>query len=175
MILPDMRKTLRNLRPELNITSMLDVVFNLIFFFVLIANFAAAERVALEVPKPDNSIAKMQQEADRIVVSVLPDRPIDDIRRDEQAGRHVTTRAGLIRFGVEEFKPGATIEVTRGGQKVRVDRLAYLLEQEVRRDKNVLISVRADKSIRYGDMPAIMNAIAAANVKKISIVAKVTE
>jgi biopolymer transport protein ExbD len=40
---------------DLNMTSMLDIVFQLIIFFILVTNFAAADLPPLEPPDPIES------------------------------------------------------------------------------------------------------------------------
>jgi biopolymer transport protein ExbD len=170
-----MRKMVHSVRPELNITSMLDVVLNLVFFFIVIADFTAAQRMPMEVPKFDNSLAQASTEQDKVVINVLPaDQDIPVIRAAEEAGERPVVRAGKIVFGFDTFKPGETVEVTEGGQKTTEDRLTYLLQHEVKIDKKVVMSIRADRSIMYADFPPILEAIAKAGVTKINIVAIAT-
>jgi biopolymer transport protein ExbD len=169
-----MRKTVHSTRPELNITSMLDVVFNLIFFFILIANFAAAERLPMFVPEFEHSLATDPTASDKVVINILPDQTAAQIAAAVKAGRRPAVHVAEIVFGLTHLKPGETVQVAQSGRLETEDRLTYLLRDAVKHDKNVLISVRADKSIQYADFPPILQAIAGAGISKINIVAVAT-
>jgi biopolymer transport protein ExbD len=172
-----MRRHLKSTRPELNITSMLDVVLNLVFFFLLITNFAAAERVPMNVPSFSDSLAKEPTEPDKVVINVLPNKSADDIKAELAQGKRPVVGVREIVFGAEQkhIKPGETVEAVIGGSKQTVDKLQYLLEAEVKRDKKVLVSIRVDKSIMYGEIPAILQKVAEAGVTKIDIAATVSK
>jgi biopolymer transport protein ExbD len=169
-----MRKRVHSVRPELNITSMLDVVFNLVFFFVLIANFAGAERLPMDVPTFDDSLAREPTEPNKVVINILPNKTDAEVQADLAQGKRAVVGVGEIVFGATHLKPGETREVSEGGQKKVEDALTSLLKDEVKRDKRVLMSIRADKSIMYAEFPPILQKIADAGVTKINIVATAT-
>lgn len=50
-------------------TPMIDMVFLLITFFTLVCNFEAAEKIHLDLPKPDVSEAKRLEEKNRVVIN----------------------------------------------------------------------------------------------------------
>jgi biopolymer transport protein ExbD len=54
---------------SINMTPMIDVVFLLIIFFMLVSNFATAESVLLELPKPYKSQAKKVKLTDRVILN----------------------------------------------------------------------------------------------------------
>ena len=58
---------------HLNLTAMLDVVFNLIFFFISICNMAGNELPKLTVPSPDASQARLIDARKKVTVNVVPD------------------------------------------------------------------------------------------------------
>src|SRR5437762_13735431 len=121
------RKRIRSVRPELNLTSMLDVVFNLITFFILITNFAAAElpRLANSVPRPDQSIAQESTRKNRVIVSVLP---------EGTTGRSIGVQVGSARQDL--IRPDDYAKLT--------DRLA----KEKQINKDVVVTLRADRAIQ---------------------------
>ena len=43
---------------QVNMTSMVDIVFLLIIFFVLVSQFISADNILVELPEPDKSLAK---------------------------------------------------------------------------------------------------------------------
>lgn len=133
-------------RPELNLTAMMDLVLNLITFFVLVANFAAASLPALAPPHPDKSLAKAETIPDRLTVSVMADEKLKGF-------------AGKMKVGITEVGKGDI-----GG-------MIHVLEKEVKISAAVAVCVRADKSIRYSDLEPIMSAVAGTGVQTIHLVA----
>ncbi|MEE2719309.1 MAG: biopolymer transporter ExbD [Planctomycetota bacterium] len=59
-------------RPQANITSMIDVVFLLIVFFVLVSQIVDLESVDMELPEPEHPAAALPEEEPRAVLNVLP-------------------------------------------------------------------------------------------------------
>ncbi|MEX2673594.1 MAG: biopolymer transporter ExbD [Phycisphaeraceae bacterium] len=130
---------------ELNLTPMLDLVFQLIVFFLLVTNFSAAQLPELEAPDPETSQAYEAGNRERLIINVLPDEG--------------TGRARGIRVGIANIEPGDYSELTR------------LIEEEQARYEDVEVDLRADASIEYGNVRPIMNAITAAGVGRINLVA----
>ncbi len=60
-------------RPSLtfNMAPMIDVVFLLIIFFVLVSTFASAERLEMEIPDPQSSQAMNVKLENRVIINVL--------------------------------------------------------------------------------------------------------
>ncbi len=54
-----------------NMTPMIDVVFMLIIFFMLVSNFASVENLELDLPDPDHSQAAKVKLTDRVVINCL--------------------------------------------------------------------------------------------------------
>ncbi len=67
----------RRTRPPVafNMTPMIDVVFLLIVFFMLVSTFASAENVRMDLPQPDKSQAVNVKLSDRVVINCLLTRP----------------------------------------------------------------------------------------------------
>jgi biopolymer transport protein ExbD len=144
-------------RPELNITAMMDLVLNLIAFFVLISNFATnALPTEIEPPHPERSLAKPVLGANRVTVNIVP--AVD--------GHDKSTKNGLameVVVGDNKCGPADHAEIKR------------LLTKETKNDPTVQVDLRADKGLFYNQVQPVMEAIAAAGVTKVNIVALVNE
>lgn len=132
---------------NLNLTSMLDVVFQLIVFFLLITNFTSAELPELEVPDPIQSTARESEERAKITINVLPD--------EVSSGQ-----AGRIRVGLLDLAPGD------------YGRLTDMLQLEFKKNPEVEIDLRADISVHYSQVQPVMEAITNAGIGRINLVAK---
>ena len=60
-----------------NMAPMIDVVFLLIIFFVLVSTFATAEHIPLELPAPEHSQARDIKLTDRVIINVQLADPVD--------------------------------------------------------------------------------------------------
>jgi len=77
---------------RLNLTALVDVTVLLLTFFMVGNQFASAERVEMEIPRPDDSLARDKRVTEPAVINILdrgPDRPpgyqIGPIRVDSLA------------------------------------------------------------------------------------------
>ncbi|MCE9590286.1 MAG: biopolymer transporter ExbD [Planctomycetes bacterium] len=137
-------------KPELNITAMLDVVLNLIMFFILITNYSTADLPKEVVsPHPDGSKANSKADlSSKLVVNIVP----------VPGG---TGEAGGLLFAGKPY----TLE--------QMGLITAQLAKEVAINKDITISLRADKTIRYDQVHPVMTAIAESGVKTVYIVAEV--
>ena len=140
------RKHRESAKIELNLTSMMDVVFQLIIFFLLVNNMSSAELPKLETPEPLESKAYMLPDRQSVTVNVIPP--------DE--GANV---ARSVRVGVKDILPGNYGELTQ------------LLKAEVEKNPDIEVDLRADKSIHYLHVQPVMNAITAAGIGRINLIA----
>ncbi len=137
------RKAVTRSKSDINITAMLDVVFNLILFFILISNFAAADLPKMNIPEPMKTIAKEDSSPNRVVVNIVP--------KDENTGQI----SGIV-FASDNYLG-------------RLNELQGRLALEVAKQADVQVVLRADKSIRYSDIVPVMRAISGAKVKTINL------
>jgi biopolymer transport protein ExbD len=142
------RKKIKIPKPELNITAMMDLVLNLIMFFVLVANFASSQLPAVEPPKPDASAAKASKGANKVVVNLLA-----QAQGDSWQVSHV--EIAKARYEVTQYPA-----------------LTDFIAEEKRRQPNIEIYLRADKRLTYADVQPVMMAIVGGGVAKINVVAK---
>jgi len=135
---------------QVNMTSMVDIVFLLIIFFVLVSQFISADNILVELPEPDKSLAKAVE---------LPDRVVLNCRN---AGR---TPEGIAR--VQYLLGPISIETTAE------------LEQRLRAVKEarpeVQVLLRADRNVTYYGVRAAMQAVAKAGIEIMNIAAEVED
>jgi biopolymer transport protein ExbD len=140
------RRHIRREPAQLNLTSMLDVILQLIIFFLLVTNFAAQTLPPLEPPNLTESAAQTPFQPERVTVNLLPD----------------AARSGLadeVRVNMRAIPPGD------------LSALTALLEAEKEKNPEVEIDLRADRSIHYRHVQPIMNAVTAAGISRINLVA----
>lgn len=143
------RRTSQRQEVTLNLTSMLDVVFLLMIFFLLVTNFTAAELPEMEPPDPVESEAQESGERSRVVINVIPEES--------------TGRAERVRVGLRDIDPGD------------YGRLTELLRSRRESDPNLQVDLRADRSIRYDQVQPVMNAITEAGIERINLRALMPE
>jgi len=135
---------------QVNMTSMVDIVFLLIIFFVLVSQFISADNILVELPEPDKSLAKAVE---------LPDRVVLNCRN---AGR---TPGGKAR--AQYLLGPISIETTAE------------LEQRLRAVKEarpeVQVLLRADRNVTYYGVRAAMQAVAKAGIEIMNIAAEVED
>lgn len=103
-------KTLPLEEPTINLTSMLDVVLNLIIFFMISTQFIQEER-QYDVKLPTVSAATaLSGQPDEIVVNVLADGSFQ-IKGDRVGNQELLT---LLKFARERF-PGQSVVVRADG------------------------------------------------------------
>ncbi len=134
---------------HLNLTAMLDVVFNLIFFFICIANLAGNELPDLDVPHPERSTAKDNVERHKVTINIVP----------EKGGN----LAKEIKVGADSMNPA------------EMPRITELIAKEVALNPAIEIDLRVDKKIKYREVRPVMNAITKAGVGRINLVAHADE
>jgi biopolymer transport protein ExbD len=130
---------------SLNLTSMMDIVFQLIIFFLLVTNFTSAELPDLKPPELEHSEAVEVDGRDKLVINIIPDS--------------TTGMAKAVQVGMQKIPPGAYNQLTDIVSAVKADR------------PDVEIDLRADASTNYENVQPVMNAITAAGVARINLVA----
>ena len=131
-----------------NMAPMIDVVFLLIIFFVLVSTFASAERVPMELPDPDASQAKNVKLTDRVIINVELTDP------DTSDGSQVRYSLGAVRIG-------------------SLGEISDRLGRYVRDVPNLKVVVRADRRVRYGAVREVMEVVAENGIENMNIVAHV--
>jgi len=158
-------------KPSMNITPLIDVVFLLIIFFMLVNNIVAEETVALIVPTLDDPKTRDLGDVDRIVINIAP-APFDQSERMKGNPLLHDPQAQFLKVGIRTF------EMTPEGIKAATDALK---EQVDRRPKNadgsstLEVLLRADAALAYSEVAPVMTMITGAGVGKVNLVAFMPE
>lgn len=143
---------------QFNMTPLIDVVFILIVFFMLICQFIVQENVPVEVPDACENAEMEIEDREPITVSVYASP-------EDAAG--VTSYAVRAR----RFEP-ESVE-TAGGDIT--GKLAAEIREQAERRTNPVIHLRADKNLRYADVQPALSALARAGVSEVHLAAYATE
>ena len=133
-----------------NATPMVDVVFLLTIFFMLVTRFSSAEHVAMQLPQPTDSRAQVTKIPERIVINCRLAPPADPL------GRHARYSVG----------PNAPHSLDSRSNRLA----AFKLEQP-----NLSAVVRADRRLHYADVRAVMQIIADHDIDMLNVAAHVSE
>ena len=142
-----LRKSSSSSSLQFNATPMIDVIFMLTVFFMLVSRFASAENVEMLLPDPTNSEAKDLKLPQRIVINCRPASPLNP------------SAGVLYSLGPNAPQPLSAISAQLTTIK------------SVRPDVKVI--VRADRRLRYADVRAVMREVAASGLKMIHVAAHV--
>ena len=133
-----------------NATPMVDVVFLLTIFFMLITRFSSAEHARMQLPQPTDSQAKITKIPERIIINCRLAPPADPL------GRNV-----LYSIGPNAPEPLDSIS----------NRLAALKREQPK----LSAVVRADRRLHYADVRAVMQIIADQGIEMLNVAAHVSE
>ena len=140
----------RRLRPDrgrglsINLTPMIDIVFLLLIFFVLIAQFSRRQRAEVQLPEPEPSAAKYVYRGDVLTITVIC---------DEQ---------GRLRAYQTE------------GQMILPEQTGILTQKLMERKRanpQVEVNLRADRRADGKVVEALMAACARAGISHVNLVA----
>lgn len=126
-----------------NLTSLIDVTFLLIVFFVMVSKVNEVERWELKLPAVRDALSQPVEGDNRVVINVVPDA----------SGRIAGYRVGLSEFTGDET-----------GLSRMTDHLAGLYQQNPAVDVNV----RADRATHYEFVEPVLQAISTAAGKAVA-------
>ncbi len=136
----------RKRRPTLwtfNMTPLIDVTFLLLTYFMLASHYASAERPdAVEIPKPHQSQAEDRFLEEKVYVNML-----------YEAGGEPVLMFGPLQMG------------SFNELKERLNAIGQAAPQ-------TQVVLRADRRIPYGEVRQVMEAIAAAHLPNVEVVAE---
>lgn len=132
-----------------NLTPMVDVVFLLIVFFIVVAQITTNERLELILPKLVDARTVDPGEERRVVVNVVPESEVA-----AQGGAFLMT--------------GDVYAADDAGVGALIDRLSQIQA----RDPGIAVSVRADRVERYDRVHAALRACAEAGVNRVNLIAE---
>jgi biopolymer transport protein ExbD len=126
-------------------TPLIDVIFLLTIFFMLVSKFTSAEQVAMLLPEPEHSRAKVPQISDRIVVNCR-------VGESTEGGDAVLYSVGP--------NPPETIGAVS-------ERLAAMKGES----PDMKVVIRADRRIRYADVLAVMREVSRQHIEMLNVAA----
>lgn len=143
--------------PEMNITPLIDVVFLLIIFFMLVNNITTQESVKLIPPQVKHSVAHEMKNKHRIVVNLITQTGLPASRK--KSPLNIPGRLGAVKAGLQLFAPNDLAGFTA------------FLEKARKKDKLLHVLLRGDAALQYKTVQPVIEAIAKSGIKTIDIVA----
>ena len=129
-------------------TPLVDMIFTLSMFYMLVAEFHAVEQVPMNLPRPQSSQAAVARIPERIVINCHTADPDG-------------TTGASVRYSIGPNLPESLGAIS--------DRLAAARLQSP--ELNVV--VRADRRLRYGDVRAVMRVAARNRIEVLNVAAQV--
>ena len=138
------------------LTAMIDVVFLLIIFFMLICQFIVQENYQLVIPDDcANAVVEDRVDQDAVTVSVFGrNGKIDDV---------------IYAVRARQFDP--THQSYRANDQVLLDEMAQQIGLETDKKKSDLVLLRADKAMAYRDVQKVLQALSQAGVQRVQLAA----
>ncbi|MBB6430568.1 ExbD/TolR family protein [Algisphaera agarilytica] len=146
--------------PSMNITPLIDVVFLLIIFFMLVNNIVSEETVDMVLPELEDPQTRELGDVDRIVINVAPE-PFTRQGRAEFPLSHTGT-ASYIKIGTGS---NSRFEITD------IPGITEKLKQVKAQRPEVEALLRADGAIYYDVMEPVMDALSTAGIETVNLVA----
>lgn len=131
---------------QFNMTPLIDVTFLLLTYFMLASHYASAEKPDIALPRPHESQARDQSVPERIYVNML----------DNGRNADATLMYGPLRM-------------------TSLPELRVLLNAAGRVNPRTQVILRADRNIPYGQVRQVMEAVAAANLPHLQVVAELEQ
>lgn len=121
----------------MNLTSLIDVTFLLIVFFVLVSRLNEIEQIEMNLPSPAGAATEVLESERQVVINVVPG---------------ASGSAAAFRVGVTDFTPDAS------GLEAMTAHMAGLYQLNPRIDVNI----RADRLTRYEHIEPVIGAVSVA-------------
>ncbi|MEM9347686.1 MAG: biopolymer transporter ExbD [Planctomycetota bacterium] len=84
--------------PKLNITTLIDVVFLLIVFFMLVMNIVTDENPPIQLPDLDNPLVYPPEGERRVTINIIPEAEFEDELGPGKSEIEVLSRPGQAEF-----------------------------------------------------------------------------
>ncbi|GAB4190461.1 MAG: protein TolR [Phycisphaeraceae bacterium] len=148
-------------KPQMNITPLIDVVFLLIIFFMLVNNIITEQSVPMIVPQLEEPQTRELDEQGRLIVNIAPAEYAYNERLDDPL--NFDGEASFIRVGLQTYKASDLDSVT-----------AALVEAKSE-NPNLEVVLRSDGALYYGVVQPVMGAITRAGIDKVHLTAFMPE
>ncbi len=137
-----------------NMTPMIDCVFQLLIFFMLTTQMASKDFPNIELPRPAHPQVKDYKETSRAIVNVIP-YSAAEIRKDESL-------------------MGMAMAYTIKGQVLNPEELVSALlnaQRTCQKPEEFVVEIRADKRVQYSEIEPVLQALKDAELSKMHITA----
>lgn len=144
-------------KPTLNITPLIDVVFLLIVFFMLVSKIVTEEVPELQLPDPTNTAAIVVQDDNRLIVNVVPAQ-----RFEGTIGPGVPEGEVLSRSGEAEYVTiGAKKWLLKDAEQLAdfKEFLATSIQVRLQKRGRPLIFYRCDAAVYYGQSLLVLQQV----------------
>ena len=149
-------------KPQMNITPLIDVVFLLIVFFMLVSKIVTEEVPELQLPAPNETQAYREQSENRIIVNIVPLEKMQSQVGPTRTLDDVFDYKGDVRDGTAEFVTMGSRkwEIASGEQMAEFQTyLAETIAGRLTRQGRPLIFLRCDAAIYYKDAAKVLEMI----------------
>lgn len=133
-----------------NATPMVDVIFLLTIFFMLVSRFSSAELVPMQLPEPQDSQARATHIPRRVVINCRLGAAEDGLQ-------------GVVLYSIGPNHPEPLPVIAERLQTMRA------------RSAKMQAVIRADRRLPYADVRVVMHAIAGAGIDVLNVVAAAGE
>lgn len=133
-----------------NATPLVDVIFILTIFFMLVSRFSSAELVRMNLPQPHKSQAKAMTARDRVVINCRPASASESSR-------------GSVAYSLGPNLPESLQSIA--------NRLASMKRQS----PHLRVLIRADRSLPYAAVRSVMQILAENQIEMLNVVAHMAE
>lgn len=157
--------------PRMNITPLIDVVFLLIIFFMLISNILSEEIVAMLPPDPEHSQVRPLGEVDRIVINIAP-QPFSPQERSRPtalawSGEANTRDGQTVKMGSLQWFSFDQLEILEAQLADQIARGS----RDAEGHSQLEVLLRADAALYYHQVEPVMAAITRSGIRTIHLVA----
>ena len=149
-------------KPTMNITPLIDVVFLLIVFFMLVSKIVTEEVPELQLPAPSETQAYREQSENRIIVNVVPMEKMEGQVGPTRPFSEVFNFKGDVRDGTAEFitMGSRKWEIASGEQMAEFQTyLAESIAGRLKKQGRPMIFLRCDAAIYYKDAAKVLDMI----------------
>ena len=155
---------------QFNLTPMIDVVFLLMIFFMMICQFIVQENYRLVIPD-DCTTAVVPDRLDRnaITVSVFPNPALQ--RRIPSLDSTTRQDHKAVLYAVRAYQYDPHSPVYREDPQQLLADMSTRIANESKRKADPLVHLRADKDLSYGDVQKALQVLAMAGISKVQLAA----
>jgi biopolymer transport protein ExbD len=144
---------------QFHLTAMIDVIFILITFFMLICRSIGRENFKLTLPDDcPTAVVADQPDQNAITVSVFPSPD----RQSPQPS---------VLYAVRDHPYDLQNDIYQGDPFLLIDAMTEHLTREAQLKGDSLVYLRADKNLTYGDVQNALLALARARIKTVHLAA----